>query len=374
MRRCCVLAACSVVLVLSAAVPSGAGPVNPNLSLIGQPFMRWSNDPSDPSRKRVTMDAGEVEAMVDAYLNPYATGIFILSIGDEGIEVEEGYFTLLRGLPGGLTVKGGKYRVGFGKMNVMHPHAVPFAERPHLLAAYLPGDESLNETGVSVSGRIPVPGSFSLTATADVLQGDSYRVERESSAAANDPLETDPDAADRAAEARPAFVGHLSGFGGIGDRSGYELALSATGGTNNVAAHARTRVIGADVKAKLWNSPNSYVVLQGEFMVLNRDDAAWSPETGYTTTTVKPVGGYVYADYNFGLRYNVGASYERFQRPTTDKPWDQSIGAFAGYALMEETTSFRADWRRTMPDGADAYNTFTVRAIFSMGPHKAHQF
>ena len=92
--------------------------------------------------------------------------------------MEEGYFQLLRGLPGGLTVKGGKYRAGFGKMNPQHPHAVPFAERFRVLAAYLPGGESLNETGVSLSERIPIPGDFSLTATGDWLQGDSYRIDR----------------------------------------------------------------------------------------------------------------------------------------------------------------------------------------------------
>jgi len=369
------------MLLAIAATPALAGVVNPDISMVGQPFIRWSDDPSDPAHKRPTLNLGEVEGVFDAYLNPYAHGTFILSIADGGVEVEEGYFQLLRGLPGGLTVKGGKYRAGFGKLNPQHPHAVPFAERFRVLAAYLPGSESLNETGVSLSGRIPVPGDFSLTATADWLQGDSYRIERASSGDSNDPLASNPDA-DRASEPRPAVLGRLAGFGQISDRSGYELGISATQGTNNVAAGARTRVIGGDAKFKLWTGAFSYLILQGEVLHLDRDDAGWDSTTvAYATAKEKATGGYFYADYNFKIRYNLGAGFERFQDPTPDQTSNTAFKVFAGYSLLEETTAFRLDWDHLSPGtptGATVappdVNTVTMRVIFSMGPHKAHQF
>ena len=368
------------VLFAAASAPAMAGVVNPDISVVGQPFVRWTDDLNDPARKRPTLNLGEVEGVFDAYLNPYAHGTFILSIADGGIEVEEGYFQLLRGLPGGLAIKGGKYRVGFGKLNPQHPHAVPFADRFRVLQ-YLPGDESLNETGVSLSERLPAPGDFSLTLTGDWLQGDSFRIDREPSGAPNDPLGTDPDA-DRPDEPRPAFVGRLAGFGGISDRSGYELGISATEGTNNVAAGTRTRVFGADAKLKLWTSANAYLVLQGEALHLEREDAGWDSTTAaYASNTVTPSGGYFYADFNFNTRYNVGAGYERFQEPVGGEPWSQAIKVFAGYSLLEETTAFRLDWDHFSPATLDAaaperpdVNTVTLRVIFSMGPHKAHQF
>lgn len=368
------------VLVAAASTPAMAGVVNPDISVVGQPFIRWTDDLNDPARKRPTLNLGEVEGVFDAYLNPYARGTFILSIADGGVEVEEGYFQLLRGLPGGLAIKGGKYRVGFGKLNPVHPHAVPFADRFRVLQ-YLPGDESLNETGVSLSERLPAPGDFSLTLTGDWLQGDSFRIDREPSGAPNDPLNFDPDA-DRPGEPRPAFVGRLAGFGGISDRSGYELGVSATEGTNNVAAGTRTKVFGADAKLKLWTSDNAYLVLQGEALHLEREEAGWdSTLTGYTSTTVTPSGGYGYADFNFKTRYNVGAGYERFQEPVAGEPWSQTFKVFAGYSLLEETTAFRLDWDHFSPASLDDalpeppdVNTVTLRVIFSMGPHKAHQF
>ena len=370
-----------VLAAVSCVAPARAGVVNPDLSVLGQPFVRWTDDSAAASPRRATLDPGEVEMVYDSYLNPFAKGTFVTSLGADGLALEEGYFTLVRGLPADLQLKGGKYRVGFGKLNPMHPHALPFADRPRVIASYLPGSDSFDETGVSLSERIPVPGTFSLTATADWLQGDSFRIPRGSSGARNDPLALDPARGDRATEARPAFVGALSGFGMIGDRSGYELALAATGGTNDVAAATRTNVVDASAKLKLWTTPNACLVVQGELLRLDREDAGWdSVAVRYTRSRLRPAGGYVFADYDFSARVDAGLSFERFQRAAAGAAWDQSVGAFAGLALMEETTSFRLEWNRFLPGATGgaaappAVNTVTLRVIYSMGPHKAHQF
>jgi hypothetical protein len=381
--RCTLL--CSLVTVLIVAGPLHAGVVNPDISVVGQPSLGFTDDSQVPDAKRVRLDVGETEMMFDSYLNPYARGIFILSLADGQLDLEEGYFTILRGLPGGLNLKGGKYRVGFGKLNSAHPHANPFAEPFHVLRTYLPGDESFNETGLSLSERLPAPGDMSLTATVDWLQGDTFRRERavtEASIAAGDPRDTYASGPDRSGETRPAVVGRISGFTMVGERSGLEFGVSATQGTNNVAAKALTRVYGADVKAKLWNSAQSYLVLQGELLKLDREDAFWDSGTKvYVKNKVSPMGGYVFADYNFATRYNAGASFESYQSDNADKVWNKAVGLFAGFALMEETTAIRADWSHFMPgtpaesDGhTKAVNTFTIRVIYSMGPHKAHQF
>ena len=89
-------------------------------------------------------------------------GNFTMSLGTGGLELDEGFFTLVRGLPAGFALKGGQYRTAFGRINPTHPHALPFAERFGVLAAYLPGEEALIERGVSLSRRVPVAGDFSL--------------------------------------------------------------------------------------------------------------------------------------------------------------------------------------------------------------------
>lgn len=363
-------------------VPSAyAGVINPDISVIGQPFISWTDDANSLARRRPVFGAGETEFVFDSALNPYARGFFVVSLASGQVELEEGYFTLLRGLPGDITIKGGKYRAGFGKLNPAHPHTYPFAERFGVQQAYLPGDESFNETGLDVSWRVPLPGAWSVTANADVLQGDSFRMKREASVAANDPL-LGNDEGDHTSEPRAAWLCRLAAFAPVGDRSGLELGVSATQGTNNVAAAARTLVAGGDVKVKLWTSASAYLLVQGEFLQLARDDARWDePAAGYVLSKTKASGGYVFADYNWAQRYNVGASFERYEQPSLGGDNNSAVGLFAGLALMEETTAFRVDYRRLQPGRAlfaaadpEAVNQFTMRVIFSMGPHKAHQF
>jgi hypothetical protein len=381
MRLHCLWPALGALLLL-ANLPAAAGVSNPNLSIIGQPFLRLTDDAADLDHDRLRLDPGETEILVEDYLNPYARGLFTFALAEEGLELEEGYFAITRGLPLGLNLKGGKYRAEFGKLNAQHPHAYPFAERFRALAAYLPGEEALNEMGLQLSARLPAPGELSLVAAVDWLQGDSFRREREPSEDPEDPLvllaAEDPDLA---GESHAAVLGRLAAFAMTGERSGLELGLSAARGTNNVAAGTATTVLGADLKAKLWSSPRSYLLLQAEALRLEREDAGWDPDTDrYTQETVTPWGGYLYADYNFALRWNAGASYERYQQDGAEPAWDSAFGLFAGFAVMEESTVFRLGWERfqagapAATEAPDAINTLTLRVIYSMGPHKAHQF
>jgi hypothetical protein len=70
-----VLGAC---LVAASVAPAWAGVVNPDVSVIGQPVARWTDAEGDAARKRLTLEPGE------------------------------------------LGLNGGKYRVGFVKLNPAH--------------------------------------------------------------------------------------------------------------------------------------------------------------------------------------------------------------------------------------------------------------
>ena len=384
MRR---LVLCALLVLACPPVPTArAATSNPEISVIGQPFVRWTDEAGNPEQNHPVFDVGETEFVFDAALNPYARGWFTVALAEGEVGLEEGYFSLLRGLPGGITLKGGKYRVGFGKLNEKHPHQYPFAERPGVLAAYLPGEESFNETGVSLSYRLPLPTTWSFTVSGDLLQGDSFRRAREVGLLPDDPLIQDPENGDAQQEPRMAWVGRLAVFAPVGDRGGVEFGFSGTEGTNNVAADARTHVLGADVKAKLWTGPDAYLLVQGELLTLDQDDAEWRGlPTGYALINRQATGGYFYADYNWARRYNAGGSYERFADPDPEVPGETvtAVGLYAGLALMEETTVFRLDWKRSklsfigtsfVSPSDEPVQSLTLRVIFSMGPHKAHQF
>ncbi len=205
-----------LALAALAAGPAAAGVSNPNLSVIGQPRLSLTSSTDDPSRNRPVWDLGETEFMLDDYLNPYVRGTVVLAYAaDEGLALEEGYVDVVRGLPGTLNLRLGQWRAGFGKLNPTHPHALPFSEPFGVLRAFLPGDEGLNETGLEASLRLPSPGETSLVASADWLQGDSFRRERTESGLAGDPL---AETGDNAGSPRPAALGRLSLYAPLDDR------------------------------------------------------------------------------------------------------------------------------------------------------------
>ncbi|MBI5170351.1 MAG: hypothetical protein HZA61_12755 [Candidatus Eisenbacteria bacterium] len=343
------------------APPARAGVVNPDISVIGQPFVRWTDAESSPAEKRLVLDPGELELLFDSPLNPYANGTVVASIGSEGAALEEGYITLVRGLPAGLALKGGRYRVEFGRLNAQHPHTLPFAERPFMLATYLPGDEAMIETGLQVSEQFGTASGRAYKLSVDWLQGDSFH-----------PEEPEP---------RPAFLGRATAFLPINDRSGFEFGASWCEGTHEVVSGARTRLLGLDVKLKRWSGPETYVLLQAEGIVGRHETAEWRDESQrWWKSASLSHGGHAFVDFHPDRRLNFGGSIEAYRDPELDNEWVTSYGVFGGFSLMEETTAIRADWVghvppvRALGESEPTVNTFTLRVVWSMGPHKAHQF
>ena len=118
----------------------------------------------------------ESEASFQAIVDPYARADFFLAIGEEGIEVEEGYVSFPT-LPGGFLVKAGKFRANFGRLNAFHNHTLPWIDRPLVMYNLLGGspldpDTGIKDAGVSVARLIPA-GNLFLEGIAEIYRGDS---------------------------------------------------------------------------------------------------------------------------------------------------------------------------------------------------------
>ena len=87
----------------------------------------------NPLSDQPSLVLSEVEAAFQAVVDPYARADFFLSATPEGLEVEEGYITFTA-LPAGMLLKAGKMRAQFGKVNTMHTHMLPWADRPLVFA------------------------------------------------------------------------------------------------------------------------------------------------------------------------------------------------------------------------------------------------
>ena len=141
---------------------------NPDIAVIGNFLGAFGKNPVNPAP---VFDMSEAEASFQAVVDPYARADFFLAFSPEGVEIEEGFITFPT-LPGGLLAKVGKLKQQVGKINTLHAHSLPWADRPLANINLLGGEEGLADAGISVSKLVMNPWIF-LEATGEVYQGNS---------------------------------------------------------------------------------------------------------------------------------------------------------------------------------------------------------
>jgi hypothetical protein len=337
-------------LIFPAAIRAGV--TNPDISALGQVLGGYTDDAGSPDAEQPTLRLGEAEFIFDAYLNPFMKGWFTVSGGEDGFAIEEAYTTVVKGLPWGLNLKAGKYRLGFGKLNPAHPHAYPFIDSPRSLQSFF-GEEGFNETGAQVSALLPTPGDWASTLYADVIEGKSFHE-------------------DRGDGTRLGAVGRWANDFLLGESGALETGLSGATGIDSVGRDSRAWLAGADVKAKFYLPSSSQLVVQGE-AILKHSHLVADTATGAFPAEDR-LGFYGFADYRYHTRWNGGLLFEQWDREGDASKVDRAFRVFAGYAVLEESALLRLAYEHFLPEGEDAVNTVSLQLLFSMGPHKAHQF
>jgi hypothetical protein len=366
--------------------------INPDISLIGT-FDAFTNFiKGTPEYEKLNFDDPEMELFVDGYLNPFAKAAANISYENNQFGVEELYGNIVNGLPLDMQIKAGKFLVGFGKLNTVHPHAWPFLERPLFHQVFF-GPDGFNDVGVNFSFALP---------TGDLFTGLDLGVFKGKSIV---PL-TDSNYVDRGVN--PLFVGRLNTFIPIDDYTNLEVGLSGSYGAyakgnlvfssstvnNGLVNTFNYSYYGLDFKFKY--SPNAYSVLtiQGEGLLDNRSVPRIEQiANGWTTESSQNIsngGAFIYADYKFAKQYSFGVKYDYTagiigDTPTfntlanDDKNSTRGIEAWIGYYPAEETTVIRLGVQHLSFNYADGTNrdgetTLKLQFIFSLGPHKAHPF
>lgn len=160
------------------ATQSRSNAFNPDIGMIGNLVgaVGSSRSGSETLAPLPLVTLQESEASFQAVIDPFARADFFLAIGEEGIEVEEGFISFTT-LPAGLLLKAGKMRAHFGRLNAFHNHTLPWIDRPIVMLNLLGGDATDPDTGIkdagfSVSRLIPA-GKVFVEATAELYRGDS---------------------------------------------------------------------------------------------------------------------------------------------------------------------------------------------------------
>jgi hypothetical protein len=342
--------------------PTGALPVygyaaaaskifNPDIAVIGD-FLGAAG------RNRVNPDPAlsmhESEASFQAIVDPYARADFFVAFGEEGVELEEGVITF-PALPGGLLTKVGKMRAAFGKVNTMHNHVLPWADRPLVVNNLAGGEEGMSDAGISVARLIPA-GSLFLEATGQLFRGNSGELFHSSK------------------RGDLSYVGHLRGYQDITDNANIDFGASYSAGHNANGlidgvdrGRFTTGLFGVDATYRwrpLQRSIYRSFIARTEWIRSRREDAAGRQEAH---------GFYVSGDYQFARRWFAGGRYDRSGRAAQASLVDTG-GSLLLTFWPSEFSQIRGQYRRTNYADGPAANEVLFQLLFSIGAHGAHPF
>jgi hypothetical protein len=312
--------------------------LNPTLSVIPDFRIHATDEQGSPERGRLNFVLEEVEVALQAPLNPYARADVFLGFTtdpDEPAAIEEAYFTILKGLPMNLNIRGGKFLVDFGKLNVLHSHAFPFVHRPLYQEVFF-GDEGLNDTGVEINSLLPT-GNIYTKINVTIATGDELDGERKSLFGSS----------------------RLGSFFTLSDYSVIETGLGAATGRN---AGTSDRFYWYHVDAKYRWTKDQY-----------RSLTLWSEALISRCSGLGTFGCYGAGVYQFNRRFEVGAKFDRTQSMDA-RDVTKAVSANINFLPVEETLVFRLAFTHTRPEGERSFNSVILQAIFSLGPHKAHAF
>jgi len=327
------------------AVPRPRPSTNPDISVIGDARAWYISE----GPRNVDAEMHEVEIAFRSVVDPFARADVYVAIAHEDgafeFELEEAFLTTLS-LPFLLQLRVGKFRSTLGKINRIHPHALPFIDTPAVYANFF-GEEGLNDQGASLSWLVPNP-SFFQELIVEVTRG---------------PGESESFAFNEGNKL--LYTGHLKNFWDLSEDATLELGLSGIAGPNE---DDRTSWLGGvDVTYK-WKPLqfNTYrsLTLQAEAFVSRKetDEAA-----------ITAWGMYALLNYQLTRRSFLVGRFDHADLPD-DASWNENaVSTTLGWYLTEFQKlelGLKTSWG---PEMDQTYQAL-VRLVFVIGTHGAHEY
>jgi len=328
------------------AQPSAAGSnvFNPDISVIANFVAAAGKNPNASER---SLQLREVELSFRSVVDTYARADFFLAASPEGVEIEEGYITFTS-LPASLLLKVGKMRAQFGKVNTLHTHAMPSADRPLVTQNLVGGEEGISDSGLSLSRLIQNPLAF-LEVTGEVFSGDSlvFQSDRRS---------------------RLNYGGRLRAYRDLTESANLDLGGSVAWGPTDLGPEANRRLIGVD--ATFRYRPLRRAIYR-RFQA--RTELVWSRQDVPGATAARAFGLYGLAEYQFARRWYLGGRLDRSARVQDPDLRDSGASVVLSF-WPSEFSQLRGQYRHTRYGEGRRAHEVLFQLSFGIGAHGAHVF
>jgi len=148
------------------------GNIKPKISATGD-FVANLGDDKHMGHEVDRFDLRGVDIDFTGDIDDVARAYFNISYHDDDLSLEEGYLDVWDILPAKTDLRLGRFRVNFGLLNTIHPHALMQVDYPAIYREYL-GHEGYIDEGVGVSGEFPSLGKNPFVWSLQVLNGDRH--------------------------------------------------------------------------------------------------------------------------------------------------------------------------------------------------------
>lgn len=309
---------------------------------------------------------GESEIALTANIDDKFYGQLTLAAGSEDgedhIGVEEAFIDTTS-LPGGLSLRAGRFFSNIGYLNSHHTHTDSFFDRPLAYQAFL--GNQYGDDGVQL--RWVAPTDLFVEVGGELFRGQNFP----SSGATHGGVGT-----------KTAFA-HLGGDVGTENSwlAGVSVMKSGADGAEDGFSGDSTLYLadGTWKWAPQGNFKDGGVTVRGEYFRDRRDGAFVDPvDPGLSTLwNGQRSGAYLETVYRINRTWDIGGRY--------DKLWAAGSGPLAsdfdprGYSAMltwrnSEFSLVRLQLSHDQPNANDSDNAVTVQYQTALGAHGAHKF
>ncbi|UPT77994.1 hypothetical protein MN086_02335 [Sulfurovum sp. XGS-02] len=333
------------------------------------------------------------ELILSSSVDPFFSMDGTFHFSQEGVEVEEAYFTSTA-LGHGLRLRGGKLLSNFGYINAQHHHYWDFGDMPLVYESFL-GTHGINELGAQLQWTAPT--EFYLMAGLEVLQGENEQMFGNESVSLEEFTGVEEDRIE-GTDAPSLYVGYLKSsfdfgdttiFGGLSYAQGDTLLNHSEDEENPHVFKGDAKLYGADLV--VLHALDSYRSFkwQTEWLSRELDGVIYGDLTtpeNYSSMNKKQSGLYSQLIYTHDKNWRMGVRYDTiYQNDITKDGVDTNeVDDFNKYSAMIEyhTSEFarfrlQYNYNKAMYNEADErenLHTIMLQANIAIGAHAAHAF
>ncbi len=333
--------------------------LKPNISVTGDFVANLSEDHHLRTYDD-RFDLRGVDLTFTGTIDNVARAVFNFAYHDDDVSLEEGFLDVYDLLPLGTDAKLGRFRVNFGLLNTIHPHALPQVDYPLMYREYL-GHEGYIDEGVGIGGTFPSLWGTPFTYTLQMLNGNRHHHGHDDDLVLHDHDDADDDRRLKDYDDL-VYVARLTNT--LPETESVKVCWGLSGLTGRFEDDSdspRFYYEAGDLTV-LWrplDDPHRRIRWQSELIAAQIEEGS-SWERSY--------GLYSFLDWSFAPRWIAGLRYDYAERPLRSR---DHITEYSAYLTHDYTKSnrLRLQFKNTQRNHDKDSNEVFLQWVFTLGRH-----